>query len=557
MANQMALLWIGVSTLAAGLGAAARGATADPALEAWIQTETQQAKKQILAQIAPPSPGGNRPAGNKGSVTASLSINAPDYYYHWVRDAAITMDEMLNLAEREPDNRDRYYGLLKDYADFSRANQQASVGAVADQGEPKFYMNGPLFTGPWGRPQHDGRALRAMTVLRFARALMAAGGPANQQYVDTLYASTLPANTLLKVDLEYTSHRANDPAAKNGYDLWEEVKGNHFFTRMAQWRALVEGAKFANQRGDSGAAAYYAGEAGSLAQEIGKHWDNGRGYIVATLDPDNPARKPSQLDSCVVIAALYANPRGASESLFAPTDDHVLATAVKLSDEFCKDYTINQRRSDAQNRALQPGIGRYSEDTYDGVNTNARGNPWFLATAALAELCYRAASDWTKAGQLTVTPLNQPFLARAIKAEGIYVALNTGEAIGRNDQRFSPIVRAVCELGDGYLRRIRTHCDQQNGSLSEEFNRDTGFMQGAHDPTWSYVAVLRTFHQRESALAAIDTSARPIPAARLSTRSLAAESGFILAHKTLHLTPPIATRIVSRWQRRHRESYFE
>jgi glucoamylase len=516
-ACRAALLCIAVSALGAGLGMTARAAPADPALDAWIQTETQQAKKQVLAQIAPPSPGNNRPVGSKGSVAASLSTTSPDYYYHWIRDAAITMDEVLNLAELEPSNVNLYHGLLKNYVDFSRSNQQASVGAAGDQGEPKFLMDGQLFTGPWGRPQHDGPALRAMTVLRFARALLATGGTANQQYVDTLYVAALPANTLLKIDLEYTGHRANEPAAKDGFDLWEEVQGNHFFTRMAQWRALVEGARFASKRGDSGAAAYYAGEAGRLAQEILKHWDAGKGYIVATLDPAVPGRKPSQLDSSIVIASLHANPRGAPESLFAPTDDHVLATAVKLSDKFSGDYAINGTRANAQNRALQPGIGRYPEDTYDGVSTASKGNPWFLATAALAELCYRAADDWAKAGQLVVTPLNRPFLVRAIQAEGIAVTVNPGDVIGQNDARFKPILRAVCELGDGFLRRIRNHCDQQNGSLSEQFHRDTGFMQGAHDLTWSYAAVLRAFHQRESALKAVKALPKLVPVPQLTT----------------------------------------
>ena len=38
-----------------------------------------------------------------------------------------------------------------------------------------------------------------------------------------------------------------------------------------------------------------------------------------------------------------------------------------------------------------------------------------------------------------------------------------------------------------FLRRTRYHMDAE-GSLSEQINRDNGFMQGAHDLTWSYAS---------------------------------------------------------------------
>ena len=35
--------------------------------------------------------------GLKGSVIAAPSKSHPDYYYHWVRDAALVVDSLLNL----------------------------------------------------------------------------------------------------------------------------------------------------------------------------------------------------------------------------------------------------------------------------------------------------------------------------------------------------------------------------------------------------------------------------------------------------------------------------
>jgi glucoamylase len=44
--------------------------------------------------------------------------------------------------------------------------------ATGGLGEPKYYVNGTAFTGPWGRPQKDGPALRATTLIAFAKWLI-------------------------------------------------------------------------------------------------------------------------------------------------------------------------------------------------------------------------------------------------------------------------------------------------------------------------------------------------------------------------------------------------
>jgi glucoamylase len=160
---------------------------------------------------------------------------------------------------------------------------------------------------------------------------------------------------------------------------------------------------------------------------------------------------------------------------------------------------LRRQRATRTTSALLPGIGRYLEDTYDGVSTNSRGNPWFLGTAAFAELCYRSASNWSSAGSLPITTRNIAFLRGTLASQGTQVAITEGDVVKKSDARFGQIIGAMIELGDGYLRRVQQHAGE-SGSLSEQFDRNDGSLQSARDLSWSYAAVLTAFSQREIAV---------------------------------------------------------
>jgi glucoamylase len=472
----LVFLWAAFSTIVSA---------AEPTLDSWIRTESDVARERLLANVSP--------AGvAKGAVIASPSKQNPNYYFHWTRDAALTMNVIVTLSEQDQAQRQKYREMLRQYAAFSRANQLAALPGGSPEkfgpGEPKFSVDGVVETN-WGRPQNDGPALRTITLIRFAQGLLDEG---DRAYVATLYDGKLPTDSVIKADLEYVAHHWPD----SDIELWEEMRGHHFYARLVQHRALLDGARFADQMGDGGAARFYRSEAKKLEPEIEKHWDANRVQLVATREVEGNDFKPSQLDACVVLAAIHTD--SPCEPFFAPTDDRILATALKLSQTFREMYGVNKVRADAAGRALQPAIGRYPEDKWDGYQRadNTLGNPWFINTAAMAELCYRAAISWAKAGKVPVTPLNIEFLKSAVASEGSMVTLAVGDLVPRDDPRFRRLINALCELGDGYLRRIQRHCDQTTGSLSEELNRDTGIMQGAADLTWSYAAVLTAFQQR-------------------------------------------------------------
>jgi glucoamylase len=478
---------------------AGTAAAGDAALEKWIAGERKFAAEQLLRNISPVAADKDGHAASAGSVIASPAKGEPnqvDYFYHWVRDAALVTDVVVTPYEQASSDRDRqrYRALLKDYAAFSRTIQQAPAAGQAKTGlgEPKFFVNGTVFGDAWGRPQNDGAALRSAKLIRFAEVLLQRGDQADRAFVATLYGNKLPADSLIKADLEYVARHWPDPC----FDLWEETQGQHFYTRLAQHRALARGARFARRMNDAGAAAFYLQEAKKLRPAIAKHLDPAAGVIIPIKDG---AKNVRELDVAVILAVLHTHdPR---DPLFGPTDENVLATAQKLANYYRTDakFPINDIRVNGDQRALQPGIGRYPGDQYGGVKRDG-GNPWFLATAALAELCYRAAADWSSAEAIAVTKRNVEFLRGALASTGSGVALAEGDLVKRGDPRFGQVIGALVELGDGYLRRVRQHADQQTGSLAEQFNRDTGFMQSARDLSWSYAAVLTAFQQRDRAV---------------------------------------------------------
>ena len=105
------------------------------------------------------------------AYTNSISLYSTD----WIRDSALTMQMLLEHykdAQRGSSIADSLESTFKNYASFSASNQR-----LAGIGEPKFHVNGAPFTGPWGRPQNDGPAIRASLFIGFAREyIMNKGG---------------------------------------------------------------------------------------------------------------------------------------------------------------------------------------------------------------------------------------------------------------------------------------------------------------------------------------------------------------------------------------------
>lgn len=354
-------------------------------------------------------------------------------------------------------------------------------------GEPKFNVDGSAFHGDWGRPQNDGPALQAIGLIQYAHHLL------NQNKTEwvrsKLYDGKIPTQSIIKANLEYVSHHWKNST----YDLWEEVEGTQFYTRVVQRRALIEGAQLAYRLGDRGAGDWYQLQADLIRVEIERHWDPTRGIWLATLDwQGGNAQKFSNLDTAVLLAVLHGY---AGDQYLSPAEDRVLLTSLHLRQAFQKIYNVN-----AVNPVLAPAIGRYPEDIYDGVSDGNsirghRGNPWVLTTCAFVELYSRAILEWKKIGSIQITQVNLPFFQDLAAQSGESIAWSQGQVLKKGSPEFNQVITWMKKLSDSFMTRVRFHTPV-DGSFAEQINRDTGFMQGARDLTWSYGSFLTAYWAR-------------------------------------------------------------
>lgn len=391
----------------------------------------------------------HRPDITPGAVIASPSMDQPNYFYHWVRDAGLTMMELLALYQLPlpPERHSLLESYIQAWINFEIQNQNTAL-KTSNLGEPIFTVMGDIYPHSWGRPQNDGPAVRSIAMTLFAFELIKQNRLTEAQ---RLYRSELPANSPIKRDLEYVSTHWNKP----NFDLWEEVKGEHFFTKMAQRTALMLGAELARNLNDSSASSFYLYQAKELESSLRKHINSLRNIIVPTLNPIGGWKgKDTELDSATILAILYFS---MGDGLFDLHDSFTLQTAANLESAFSQLYTINIKTRDYA--AMSPGIGRYPEDVYNGAGFS-EGNPWFITTNAFAEYYCRLANNHPRG------PYAAQFRAKAM----------------------------------GFINRTLLHSDSR-GQMSEQFNRYNGYMQGARDLTWSYVSYLRAYrscHQSES-----------------------------------------------------------
>jgi glucoamylase len=375
----------------------------------------------------------------------------------------LIVDQYANTSS--PELRAYYLNLIWDYADFSRLNQITPTPS-GGPGEPKFHVDGSAFTGPWGRPQNDGPALRALTLIRFAKVLIR----------ESKMSELKRLSSIIKYDLEFVSHHWKEAS----FDLWEEIKGHHFYTALVQYQSLIEGASYVALLGDNGAKDWYLSQASGILGELNKHWNpHEGGFILSTLNRVGGVDyKFSNLDSSVILAVLHAS----SSDSFSVADSRVQATLLKLKQTFKALYSINQSGPSGV------AIGRYPEDKYDGYSSHGDGNPWILSTNAFAEYYFRLARFYREQGRISIGKVNHAFF----KDLGFDLPFGL---LGTQDRQFSKIIERLYREGDEYLNRVKYHVDL-DGQMSEQMNRWSGFLQGAQDLTWSYASFLTALEYR-------------------------------------------------------------
>jgi glucoamylase len=368
-------------------------------LEHWIERQYRHSAHALTRSVSAVNivkirPGfGQTVRAHKGSIVASPVLGAydpePDYFFHWYRDSAIVVDALRILFEDESlgseaiehfadfvrfslslqqlDGRALSRGpwrnaVAPDYRRFIRRDEELdAVHGEALGGETRVNPDGTLDISDWPRPQHDGPALRAITLLRWLR------GARLDRDLDAAVGA------LLRADLNYTRGHWR----KSCFDIWEEEKGLHYYVLRVAAAALDGGAAWLEQQGQHGDAAACGAEVSAILQELDGYWrEDLRFYRSRILDLNAASSK--ELDISVILAALHAGGSGESHSV---RDPRMHATLARLEALFEAEYAINRNRPAAR----APAMGRYSGDVYYS------GGAYYFSTLGAAEFCFRAA----------------------------------------------------------------------------------------------------------------------------------------------------------------------
>jgi glucoamylase len=378
-------------------------------LDRWIDRQYRHAAHSMLASISATGVVKARPGFGQlitprpGSIVASPVPAAydpdPDYFFHWYRDSAVVIDalRLLHLEEgidrnppvqfadfvrfswslRQIDGRrlaasstwrDR---VVADFKKFLRSDAElATVHGDAVTAETRVNPDGTPDVSSWPRPQHDGPAMRALTLLRWSASAR----------LGTELAEAVAQ--LLRADLAYTRARWRQPC----FDIWEEDLGLHYYTLCVSAAALTGGAAWLARHGPGSEAQASAAEAQAIGRRLDDFWLADPGYYRSRQLPSGE-RSSKELDISVILAAIHAEEHQQAHSVH---DERMHATLERLEALFDADYQINRERPPERG----PAMGRYAGDRYYS------GGAYYFSTLGAAEFCFRAARGSARASDL-------------------------------------------------------------------------------------------------------------------------------------------------------------
>ncbi|KAL9029390.1 MAG: hypothetical protein Q9196_002361 [Gyalolechia fulgens] len=340
------------------------------------------------------------------------------------------------------------------------ANPSGDLTDGTGLGEPKFEANGTAFTGPWGRPQRDGPALRATALIAYSRWLLSHGSESNVS--TTIWP-------IISNDLNYVGQYWN----RTGFDLWEEVDGSSFFTTAVQHRALVEGQALAEQIGKTCTAC--ESQAPQVLCFLQSFWNGD--FVVSNIN-DQKGRSGKDANSILGSIHTFDPTAACDDPTFQPCSPRALANHKAVTDSFRSAYSINLGIPEGTAVA----VGRYIEDVYMG------GNAWYISTLAAAEQLYDALYQFDRLGRLDVDATSLLF----------YRDLDPSIQVGSypsSSELYANTTSAIRRYADGYLTIVQKYTPS-DGSLAEQYSREDGSPVSAADLTWSYASFLTAIARR-------------------------------------------------------------
>lgn len=471
--------------------------------EKWLVTQGNTSFQGILNNIGGISKFLQGTEVSEGAVIASPSKNKPNYFYQWVRDAALTIRSLVHYLEDNNTNNQKICSIIEKYIENNYYLQRLpnNLGRFDDNtrsglGEPKFMPDCTAFDEHWGRPQNDGPGLRISTIVSYLNLIEKYRLRLSNKF---LKDERFIYDEIIKPDLFYIVKNWK----KESFDIWEEVNSIHFFTSMSQLRAVIDGLKLAKKyEADKQFVDQLYESITNLKLFIevdAKFAIPSSLYIIETPGLFSSGKR-SGLDAAALLASIHSHDLEVDEYSDVPfdvNDYHILNTINAMASDMRFRYPINRDRIGKP--SLGVALGRYPEDIYDGVGTS-EGNPWFIATASAAEVIFKTIYKLLDSQQdLCINRYNQEFFKSFINFE----ADDLEEfVIPYNSIRYNNALLNLFDFGDSFLKIIKDHVDR-NGHMSEQFNKYTGYMQGAKDLTWSYSAFWNALRWRNKTLEVI------------------------------------------------------
>ena len=471
--------------------------------EKWLVTQGNTSFQGILNNIGGISKFLQGTEVSEGAVIASPSKNKPNYFYQWVRDAALTIRSLVHYLEDNNTNNQKICSIIEKYIENNYYLQRLpnNLGRFDDNtrsglGEPKFMPDCTAFDEHWGRPQNDGPGLRISTIVSYLNLIEKYRLRLSNKF---LKDERFIYDEIIKPDLFYIVKNWK----KESFDIWEEVNSIHFFTSMSQLRAVIDGLKLAKKyEADKQFVDQLYESITNLKLFIevdAKFAIPSSLYIIETPGLFSSGKR-SGLDAAALLASIHSHDLEVDEYSDVPfdvNDYHILNTINAMASDMRFRYPINRDRIGKP--SLGVALGRYPEDIYDGVGTS-EGNPWFIATASAAEVIFKTVYKLLDSQQdLLINKYNQEFFKSFINFE----ADDLEEfVIPCNSIRYNNALLNLFDFGDSFLKIIKDHVDG-NGHMSEQFNKYTGYMQGAKDLTWSYSAFWNALRWRNKTLEVI------------------------------------------------------
>lgn len=476
----------------------------------WVKEQFLISFDKILLNIADPEL--NKDLIIKDNVTvgvnvASTSKKKPDYFYQWIRDGAITMNSVINYLIEDKFQNKTLQKTVENYLynNFNLQRLDNWSGKFKDNlknlGEPKFHVDSTPFNQVWGRPQNDGPALRIIAIDNFLKNMEFFNSNLIQNERELKNFKDI-YEKVLKLDLKYILSNWN----LKTFDLWEEINSFHFFTSITQLKAIKIGLKYFSKFNDQDVA--FGISLNKVYKDLNHFIYEESGFVNYNLNHivETPSilNQRSGLDSAILIGSLLTHDDFDDAIPFDVNDGFILNTLSELIKTMKYLYPINHSKI---NLNLGVALGRYPEDLYDGVKVD-EGNPWFLTTLSASEMLFKLIANlYYLEDNLIIDESNQHFYFHNI------IELNsliTGTKpptlnIPYNSIAFNQTIGNLFAYGDSFLDIIREHVSNE-GSMSEQFNKYSGYMQGAENLTWSYGSFWNCYRWRERASTLIDQS---------------------------------------------------